>query len=145
MHLSLPFLFLTSIFPLISADFLVANATACTGAFPINTCTHGVKVLSGTNNATQYTCDHLIRAQDNNYLSGGTAGPHGMNVVAKQGICDSGRLEFVKDGVGYEVRDASGGHLGDCTMTDQWTRSCNTWIGVTYFESMYYCTSGVCG
>ncbi|KJX96532.1 hypothetical protein TI39_contig616g00001 [Zymoseptoria brevis] len=97
-HHTLPILFFASLLPLISADFLIANATACTGPFPINTCTHGVKVLSGTNDATEYTCDHLIRAQDSNYLSGGTAGPHGMNVVAKQGICDSGRLEFVKDG-----------------------------------------------
>lgn len=130
-----------------SADFYVSNTTVCMGAFIVHNCLDGAKVLSGVSNKTDYTCSHLVPAQDEHYLSNGTAGPFGsLNPVSHGGICDSGKLKFVKDKDAYIVNDENDNHLGDCVSDNSTlTRACNMWVGMVLFNTMYKCTSSVCG
>lgn len=128
-----------------SADFFVSNTSVCMGTFIVQNCFHGVAVLSGVSNKTDYTCSHLVGAQDNHYMSNGTAGPFGSDhMVVNGGICDSGKLKFLKDGESYIVNDANDQHVGDCKWDNGTSASCNMWVGMLYFQSMYRCTSSVC-
>lgn len=112
----------------------------------IQQCYHGAKILSGTNNETDYTCKKLVPAQDSHYIHNGTTGPFGSLYVSSEGgICDSGRLDFEKDGEGYKVNDKDGKHMGDCKMEERnITQHCNQWVGMLYFQAMYRCESSIC-
>ncbi|KAF2163717.1 hypothetical protein M409DRAFT_25903 [Zasmidium cellare ATCC 36951] len=141
-----PFLLFTTLLPLASADFFVSNTSVCMGSFGIAQCYTGAKVLSGTNNKTDYTCSHLVPAQDDHYLSNGTAGPFGSDhLIVNGGLCDSGKLKFVKDGEAYIVNDEDDKTVGNCVWDNSTTRSCNMWVGMLFFQSLYKCTSSVCG
>ncbi|USW48967.1 hypothetical protein Slin15195_G022860 [Septoria linicola] len=141
-----------------SADFFVSNTSVCMGAFLISHCTHGVKVLSNVANDTKeapYTCDHLVHAEDNNYIHNGTMTPFlGDDFVSSaSGICGSGQLDFIKDPASregaYIVNDKEGKHVGDCVPEKNASapaiqQRCNQWIGMLFFASAFKCTSSVC-
>ncbi|KAF7191182.1 hypothetical protein HII31_07542 [Pseudocercospora fuligena] len=133
----------------VSADFLMSNTSICMGTLMIQQCYHGVKVLSQTNetdNGKGYQCNHLVHAQDNNYIHNGTAGPFGSPYVSSDGgICDSGRLDFVKDGEEYIVNDKSGSTVAHCEIEKgNYTQHCNQWVGMLFFQAMYRCKGSVC-
>lgn len=135
-----------SLMSVASADFFVSNTSVCMGTFIVQSCYIGVKVLSGVNNVTDYTCSHLVHAEDNNYIHNGTAGPWGDGRVSSEGgICDSGRLDFVKDGEGYMVNNPAGEVVGNCVWDNSTVQHCNQWVGMLFFQSMYRCQSQICG
>lgn len=128
-----------------SADFLISNSSVCMGSFLVRNCYHGVKVLSGIHPKTDYTCSHLIHAQDNHYISNGTAGPHGDDhLISRGGICDSKNLKFVKDRESYFVNDGDDRHVADCTWDIGLNASCSNWVGGVFFMSMFKCKSSIC-
>ncbi|KAF2216742.1 hypothetical protein CERZMDRAFT_92814 [Cercospora zeae-maydis SCOH1-5] len=140
-----------------AADFLVSNTTVCMGAFPFSRCIRGVKVLSNIANDTKdapFTCSHLVRAEDSNYIHNGTMAPFtgGEAVISDGGVCGSGQLNFVKGGKdgGYTVNDKDGKNVGDCVpekddKKPELQEACDQWVGTLFFASAFKCTSSICG
>ena len=139
------FLLLSALVTFATADFLLSNTTVCMGAFPVSKCYNGVTVLSGTDYNASYTCPHLWNAENDAYITDGTAGPFGsMTLDSEDGICGSGKLHFVKDKESYFVEDKDGNHVGDCVRDASSKRQCSELFGARLFESMFRCTSSVC-
>lgn len=143
MHLVLSSLF--ALLTITSADFFISRSFVCMGTGLAQNCYYGVKVLSGTSETTDYTCSHLVPAEDRHYIHNETAGPHGSDYIASAGgICDSGQLKFIKDGEEYIVNDKNDQHVGDCHWDNGTSRLCSQWIGMLRFQSMFRCISSVC-
>ncbi|WPH01684.1 Hypothetical protein R9X50_00453600 [Acrodontium crateriforme] len=103
--------FLSALATFTSADFFLSNTTVCMGAFPIDNCYAGVIVLSGTDYNKTYTCNDLWHAQDNAYITQGTAGPFGSwELESSHGVCGSRNLHFNMDFVDIASREANQGN-----------------------------------
>ncbi|EME46874.1 hypothetical protein DOTSEDRAFT_33406 [Dothistroma septosporum NZE10] len=153
MRLTTPLL-LTALTSLVTADFFISNTSVCMGAFMVQNCYHGAKVLADATDINKtYTCPHLVPAEDAHYIRNGTAGPYGdERIFSDGGICDSGKLYFEKtytgqmaDERGYSVKNEQGETVADCQWDNSTSRQCNHWVGMLYFATMYRCTGSICG
>ncbi|KAH9844925.1 hypothetical protein Tdes44962_MAKER07036 [Teratosphaeria destructans] len=115
----------------------------------IQPCT-GVNVLSGTNNETDYTCDKLIAATDDDHIYSGDLG---VSQLKTHKVCGGHKLNFNTTSnstsgqyVAYEV----GTKMASCTKIYQKNstyiqyserKDCNAWVGYFYFQPAYFCKS----
>ncbi|KAM3423997.1 hypothetical protein BST61_g1389 [Cercospora zeina] len=143
----------------VQADFIIANTTACYGAFPMNQCKTGVQVITqGADFNTSFSCDKLWHAQDYSHVKKNSASPMSANFTSTGNVCDGESLFFSQNHTVpsvngtfdvYKGKDDSGDRIGQCEYMEarmfESKRRCSQWLGTIFYIAAYRCNTTACG